>query len=85
MIKEMSRELEKIIEKKYMYYAFAPKVLAVAVINSRSGKFSVFIDAVEGSNYIEESKAVASYGKRMSEHIAKTIFPILFEKYVWRD
>ncbi len=84
-------KIEKLIEsrkeplKNYIFYAFAPKVLAVAVINERLGNFSVYIDAVEGMNHFEECKAVASYGNKMTKHHAKIIFPILFEKYVWRD
>lgn len=69
----------------YRYKALTRKVLTVAVVNTRTFDFSVYIDAVEGKNHDNEFMKVADYGSKLSKELAMILYSGLFIKFNWRD
>ena len=66
-------------------YALATRVLVVAVVNIEDGKlfdWAAYVDAVPGINHENEAERVAGDGAKVSEELAKIMFPELdIERY----
>ncbi len=67
--------------KKYEYNALEQKVLAVAITDSNYMSYKVYIGSVIGNRHDEEFMQVAENGAKLTEDIARAIFPDLAEKY----
>jgi len=74
-----------IMTKKMEYRALDSKVLVIAV-EGYAGDWSAYIGAVRGERHDEEYLDVADYGNKLSEKIARAIFPYEpWKSLVWRD
>lgn len=71
--------------EKFHTKALSPRVLVVAVVNKYTLDWSAYIDAVPGNNHEEEYVQVANSGSKLDHTFAKILFPILEQKYCWRD
>lgn len=56
------------------YRALSSKVLVVAQTRIETA-WCAFVDAVPGENHRDEFKAVASYGAKVDEKLARLLFP----------
>jgi hypothetical protein len=67
------------------FIALSPRVLAVAVVNTRIGDWSAFIEAVPGRKHEDEYMVVARIGTKLPFDVAKVLFSYEASKYKWRD
>ena len=69
--------------RKGRWVALDCRVLAVAS-EGYFGDWSAYIGAVAGLNHDKEWKDVLDHGAKLSEEVAKILFPDFAEKYTWR-
>jgi len=70
--------------KHFAHFALARNVLAVAHVWPAVGDFRVYLDAVPGRNHEHEAADVLDHGARVSEPVARAIFPRFDALTYWR-
>lgn len=68
------------------YRALSMKVLTVAIVNTKTKEFAVYIDSVAGKNHDLEYQDVLDFGSKLSKELAIVLYSWLVDKgYYYRE